>query len=79
MSEGFCWRGAIRIRYLSSKRPEVCYAVSEDDELDGKEIDLTHALETVIDRGMGTLLSCIPVKLAYFEDADCRWILERRS
>jgi hypothetical protein len=43
------------------------------------EIDLTHALETVIGRGMGTFLSCIPGKLAYFEDEDCRWILERRS
>jgi hypothetical protein len=65
---------------LQSKgAPEICYAVSEDDQLDGKEIDLTHALATVIGRGMGTLLSCIPGKLAYFEDADCRWILERRS
>jgi hypothetical protein len=63
----------------SKGAPEICYAVSEDDELDGKEIDLTHALETVIGRGMGTLLWCIPGKLAYFEDEDCRWILERRS
>jgi hypothetical protein len=59
--------------------PEICYAVSEDDELDGKEIDLTHALETVIGPGTGTLLSCIPGKLAYFEDEDCRWNLARRS
>jgi hypothetical protein len=63
----------------SKGAPEIRYAVSEDDETDGKEIDLTHASETVIGRGMGTLLSCIPGKLAYFEDEDCRWILERRS
>jgi len=36
-------------------------------------------LETVIGRDMGSLLSRIPGKLAYFEDEDCRWILERRS
>jgi hypothetical protein len=51
----------------SKGAPEICYAVSEDDELDGKEIDLTHALETVIGRGMGTFFG-IPGKLAYFED-----------
>jgi len=63
----------------SKGAPEICYAVSEDDELDGKEIDLTHALETVIGRGIATLLSCIPGKFAYFEDEDCRSILERPS
>jgi hypothetical protein len=59
--------------------PENCYALSEDDELDGKEVFLADALKEIVGRGIGTFLSCIPGKLAYFEDEDCRWILERRS
>jgi hypothetical protein len=56
----------LRTFFDQNGAPEICYAASEEDELDGKEIDLTHALETVIGRGMGNLLSCIPCKLAYF-------------
>jgi hypothetical protein len=65
---------------LTSKgAPKTCYAISEDSALDGKEIPLKDALVSVVGRGMGTFLSCIPGKLAYFEDEDQRWILERKS
>jgi hypothetical protein len=68
------------LRLLRTKgAPENCYALSEDEELDGKEVSLAEALKRVVGAGMGTFLSCIPGKLAYFEDEDCRWILERRS
>jgi hypothetical protein len=59
--------------------PETCYALSEDSELDGKEIPLSEALKEVVGRGMGTFLSCLAGRLAYFEDEDGRWILERRA
>ena len=59
--------------------PETCYALSEDSELDGKEISLSDALKEVVGRGMGTFLSCLPGRLAYFEDEDQRWILERKA
>jgi hypothetical protein len=58
--------------------PDSCYAISEDDELDGKEVLLLDALALIRGRGIGTFLSCIPGKLAYFEDEDQRWILERK-
>jgi hypothetical protein len=58
--------------------PETCYALSEDSELDGKEIPLSEALKEVVGCGMGTFLSCLAGRLAYFEDEDGRWILERR-
>ena len=58
--------------------PETCHALSEDSELDGKEIPLSEALKEVVGRGMGTFLSCLAGRLAYFEDEDGRWILERR-
>jgi len=59
--------------------PEDCYAFSEDSDLDGKEISLKKALHGVVGNGMGTFLSCIPGKLAYFEDEDQRWILQRKA
>src|ERR1700682_2340890 len=59
--------------------PEDCYAFSEDSALDGKEISLKKALHGVVGNGMGTFLSCIPGKLAYFEDEDQRWILQRKA
>jgi len=40
-------------------------------------MELAVALKEVVGRQMGTFLSCIPGKLAYFEDEDVRYILER--
>ncbi len=59
--------------------PDSCYAISEDDDLDGNEIPLAEALRTIFGRGIGCFLSCIPGRLAYFEDAEERWILERKE
>jgi hypothetical protein len=68
------------LELLKSKgAPETCYALSEDSELDGKEVSLKDALASIVGCGMGTFLSCIPGKLAYFEDEDERWILERKQ
>jgi hypothetical protein len=59
--------------------PDMCWAISEDSELDGKELPLSEALKSVVGCGMGTFLSCLPGRLAYFEDEDQRWILERKD
>jgi hypothetical protein len=58
---------------------EVCYVVSEDDELDGKHMVLEDAFSAIFGRGIGTFLSCIKGKLGYFEDEDENWILERKG
>jgi hypothetical protein len=55
---------------------DTCHAISELKDLDGKDMDLMTALEKVIGRGMGTLLCCSPIGLAYFENEDDRFILE---
>jgi hypothetical protein len=57
---------------------KLCWVTSEDSRLDGKEMPLLEALGEVVGRQMGTFLSCIPGKLAYFEDEEDRWILEHR-
>lgn len=54
-----------------------CWVISENSELDGREMDLKRALEETIGYGMGTIISCIPGKLGYFEDEDQRYILRR--
>jgi hypothetical protein len=56
--------------------PDICFLVSEDSALDRKQLPLLAALEEVVGNGMGTLISCIPGKLAYFENEDQRCVLE---
>ena len=60
---------------------DTCYAISEAAALDGKRLPLRAALEQVIGYGMGTLLSCIPGALAFYEGEgpSDRCILERRA
>jgi hypothetical protein len=54
-----------------------CWAMSEDSQIDGREIDLRAALRHVNGRQIGTILSCIPGRLGYFESEDVALILSR--
>lgn len=54
-----------------------CYVMSENRQLDGREMDLDAALKETVGGQMGTLISCVPGRLGYFEDEDGRCILER--
>ena len=54
-----------------------CWVISENPELDGWEMELQAALQETIGRQMGSLISCVPGRLGYFEDEDGRSILER--
>ena len=74
---------ASAIEQLLRKRgaPSECYLISEDASLDGRVLLLTEALGAIVARGMGTLLSCIPGRLAYYEGENQRdrWLLERKA
>ena len=59
--------------------PNIIFVVSEDPRLDQKEVPLIEALKEVVGLGMGTVLSCIPGRLAFVETEDERFILERRD
>jgi hypothetical protein len=59
--------------------PKIVFAISEDPSLDQKELLLVEALERIVGRGMGTILSCIPRRLAFVETEDERFILERHD
>lgn len=66
------------LRLLRSKAAgHTCWVISEDSKIDGQELPLESTLEDVIGSGMGTILSCIPGKLAYFEGEDDSLILAR--
>ncbi|MGO9212217.1 MAG: hypothetical protein ACLPXM_20855 [Terriglobales bacterium] len=58
--------------------PEDCHVISENSDLDGKEMGLLPALEEVVGNGMGTVISCVPGRLAYFEgELRERYILQK--
>lgn len=59
--------------------PKTIFAISEDPALDQKEILLVEALERIVGSGMGTILSCLPGRLAFVETEDERFILERND
>lgn len=68
--------GALRGRGAGDR----CHVISENRAIDGKTLPLTLALQKVVGHGMGTLLSCVPGELAYYEGQDPadRCILARR-
>jgi len=59
--------------------PNIVFAISEDPVLDQKELPVIEALKQIVGRGMGTVLSCIPGRLAFVETEDERFILERHD
>lgn len=59
--------------------PSIVFAISEDPALDQKDLPLVAALQQIVGRGMGTILSCIPGCLAFVETEDERFILERHD
>jgi hypothetical protein len=59
---------------------ESCYLLSEDPDLDRRELPLEEALGAIVDGGSAyaTFVSCVPAQLAYFHDAEPanRYVLE---
>lgn len=61
--------------------PDLCYVISTDRSLDGSTVALRKALDRIVGRGEGTIISCLPGRLGYFEaeEAGERYLLERRG
>jgi hypothetical protein len=57
--------------------PSQCYLVSESRELDQRFLPLTATLSRVVGHQIGSFVSCIPGRLAYFADEDAQYVLER--
>jgi hypothetical protein len=57
--------------------PDTCHLISEGS-FDGEEMELLSALNEVVGRGMGTVISCLPGQLGYFEgELRERYILQK--
>jgi hypothetical protein len=72
---------AIESALRSRGAGESCHVISENRAIDGKHLPLKLALDKVVGQGMGTLLSCVPGELAYYEGEgpSDRCILARRA
>ena len=59
--------------------PPTCHVISASRNLDGREMPLRTVLAVVVGCRIGTLLSCIPGRLGYFESEEVgeRYLLER--
>jgi hypothetical protein len=71
--------GNIALELQRRHSPKIVFAISEDPTLDQKEFSLVEALKQIVGRGIGTVLSCIPGRLAFVETEDERFILERHD
>ncbi len=59
--------------------PSMCHVLSGADELDGRELPLEDAVADAERAGWGTMVSCLPGRLAYYYDecGERRLLLER--
>ena len=59
--------------------PDNCHVMADNADIDNREMSLKDALSKTVAMDAGTLISCIPGRLAYFEmeGFDGRYILER--
>jgi len=57
--------------------PQTCHVIGGDR--DGEDVELLAALKQIVGYGTGTVLSCVPGKLAYFEgEVRERFLLVRK-
>ena len=55
--------------------PRDCYVLSEQDRDDAKRMDLLEALIGSVGCGIGSVISCVPGRLAFYEEEDLRCVI----
>ena len=60
--------------------PATCYVLSDTATLDARELSLMEAIAETELNGWGTIISCLPGRLAYYYDecGERRMLLERK-
>jgi hypothetical protein len=73
--------GAIHAILRERGAADTCHVVSADAMMDGRDMPLHDALVSTVGANAGSILSCIPGQLAYYEGEEHgqRYILERRG
>ena len=64
--------GSVELALRKLGAPETCYVISADDQLDGRKMPLSEALEAISGSSFGTFISCLPGRLGYFEYEDLK-------
>jgi hypothetical protein len=70
------------LRLLKSRGAgKECYVISENSPFDSMTCALEDALGNTVGSGLGTILSCLPGKLAYYEgeERNVRYILRKKQ
>jgi hypothetical protein len=68
----------IAVLLRSRGAPAQCHLISEYPTLDGTDVQLSDALDTIVGSGVGSVVSCLPGALAYYEgELRTRFILQR--
>lgn len=52
--------------------PPICFVVSANSNLDGREMPLGDALDAIVAKGDGAFVSCIPGRLGFYEYEDMK-------
>jgi hypothetical protein len=52
--------------------PSLCFVISADNSLDGREMPLRVALDAIVGANFGSFISCVPGKLGYYEYEDAK-------
>ena len=60
----------LRDKLESKGAPLTCWVISADADIDGREMKLLEALEIIQGNDCGTLVSCLPGRLAFYSAAD---------
>jgi hypothetical protein len=72
--------GALGAHLREQGAGDRCYLLSEDPDLDGRELPLDEALSVIVDGDSrhATFVSCVPARLAYYHGAERgdRYVLE---
>lgn len=55
----------------------LCWCISESRKLDRRELPLAEAISLVLGSQQGTVISCLPGRLGYYEGEDARCLLVR--
>ena len=57
---------------------DICHVFSASSRIDGKDLPLFKALQEVVDLTPGTIISCVPGKLAYYlsEERNGQYLLK---
>lgn len=64
---------------LALGAPPTCRVISDTQELDGREMPVVEAVSAAAESGWGTLICCLPGRLAFFygERGEHRMVLRR--